>query len=137
MLEHEISNKLLIFVDFLTFFKNTTFNFIWLECPVKTLHYYFWNAEKSMVLFSSDFLALNSKKNFNFIWLHFCENLVKTLNIASLRLITTQCLCSQSPLNLHQFCLTRFQISRRVVGTDRNAICSVASMILKVIFWPL
>ena len=36
--------------------------------------------------------------------------------------ITTLVLCRQSPLNLHQFCLTR-DSKYGLVGTDRNTIC--------------
>ena len=36
--------------------------------------------------------------------------------------ITTRVLCRQSPLNLHQFCLTR-DSKYQLVGTDWNAIC--------------
>ena len=44
----------------------------------------------------------------------FCQDLVHLL-----RRITTFVLCSQSPLNLHHFCLTRFQIEGwlELIGT--------------------
>ena len=75
--------------------------------------------ENTALLFleRSDFLALNSKKKFQF---HLTSFLWKSReNIASLRLITTQCLCNQSPLNFHHFCLTRFHIEGRLelIGT--------------------
>ena len=42
--------------------------------------------------------------------------------------ITTLVLCRQSPLNLHQFCLTR-DSKYGLVGTDWNAICRYFALI--------
>ena len=50
------------------------------------------------------------------------------LAILCTQCVTTLVLCRQSPLNLHQFCLTR-DSKYGLVGTDRNAICRYFALI--------